>query len=128
MPPRLLPRALLAVGAAELLLGLVMALAPRTFQADVGPFGAENPHYVRDLATWTLALGAVTLLAARRRSWRVPVLALTLVQSALHALNHAWDVGQADPGWAGPANLVALLAATALAGLLLRAALRDRER
>ena len=59
-----------------------------------------------DLATFYLALGAVALVAVRRASWRVPVLALALVQYALHSLNHLIDIGESDPSWLGPANFV----------------------
>jgi hypothetical protein len=50
----------------------------------------------------------------------VPVLALAFIQYALHSVNHLIDVGEADPGWLGPANLVALLLATLLLGWMLR--------
>jgi hypothetical protein len=59
-----------------------------------------------DVAAWYLALGAVALVALRRESWRIPVLALAFVQYALHSLNHLIDVGEAEPGWLGSANLV----------------------
>ena len=62
-----------------------------------------------DVATWYLALGAATLVSVRRVSWRVPVLALALVQYVLHALNHLIDIGEADPAWLGPANFVSLV-------------------
>ena len=73
-----------------------------------------------DTATWYLANGAALLLAVRRPSWRLPVLFLTAVQYALHSFNHLLDVGEADPGWLGPANLVSLVLATALLGWMLR--------
>lgn len=59
--------------------------------------------------------------AVRRAAWRVPVLALALVQYALHSVNHLIDVGEADPSWLGPANLVSLVLATALLAWMLRA-------
>jgi hypothetical protein len=68
-----------------------------------------------DLATWYLTLGALVLVAVRRPDWRAPVLALALLQNALHAFNHVLDVGEAEPAWLGPANLVALVL---LSGLL----------
>jgi hypothetical protein len=52
------------------------------------------------------------------------VLFLTAVQYALHSVNHLIDVGEADPGWLGPANLVALALATALLAWMLRDAAR----
>ena len=115
-------RALLAVFAAvQLLLGLGLWLTPGFFHDEIGPYGARNDHYMGDLATWYLALGAATLVAVRRSGWRVPVLALAFIQYALHSINHLIDVGEADPSWLGPANLLSLLLATLLLGWMLRA-------
>jgi hypothetical protein len=76
------------------------------------------------IATWYLASGAVLFVAVRRPAWRVPVLFLVAVQYALHSLNHLLDVGEADPGWLGPANLVSLALATVLLVWMLREAAR----
>jgi hypothetical protein len=43
----------------------------------------------------------------------MPVLAITLLQFTLHSLNHLLDMGQAEPGWLGPANAIVLGLATA---------------
>jgi hypothetical protein len=99
-----------------------MALAPASFHAAVAPFGVRNEHLLRDLSTVSLALGAAVLVAATRPTWRVPVVAITLLQFALHTLNHLLDIGQADPGWLGPASAVALGLATVALALTLRAA------
>ena len=77
-----------------------------------------------DLATWYLALGAAALIAVRRASWRVPVLALALIQYALHSLNHLIDIGESDPSWLGPANFASLVLTTVLLAWMLR----QRER
>jgi UPF0716 family protein affecting phage T7 exclusion len=115
-------KALLAVFAAvQLLLGALLWLAPGFFYDEIGPYGTRNDHYMADLATWYLALGAAAVIAVRRTAWRVPVLALAFVQYALHSLNHLLDVGEADPDWLGPANLVSLVLATLLLGWMLRA-------
>jgi UPF0716 family protein affecting phage T7 exclusion len=55
----------------------------------------------------------------RRERWRVPVLALALIQYALHSLNHLIDIGDSDPSWLGPANFVSLVLTTALLGWML---------
>ena len=116
-------RALLGVFAAvQLLLGLGLWLTPEFFHDEIGPYGPRNDHYMGDLATWYLALGAATLVAVRRAGWRVPVLALAFIQYALHSINHLIDVGEADPGWLGPANLGSLVLTTLLLALMLRAA------
>ena len=115
-------RALLsAFAAVQLLLGAGLWLTPGFFHDEIGPYGVRNDHYMGDLATWYLALGAAAFVAVRRSAWRVPVLALAFIQYALHSVNHLIDVGEADPGWLGPANLVLLLLATLLLGWMLRA-------
>ena len=114
-------RALLTVFAAvQVITGALLWLAPGFFHDEIGPYGARNDHYMGDLATWYLALGAAAFVAVRRASWRVPVLALSFLQYALHSLNHLIDVSEADPGWLGPVNLVSLLLATLLLGWMLR--------
>jgi hypothetical protein len=118
-------RALLIVFAAiQIVTGLLLWLAPGFFFEEIGPYGTRNDHYMADLATWYLASGAALLVAAGRAAWRVPVLFLVAVQYALHSLNHLIDVGEADPGWLGPVNLVSLALATALLGWMLREAAR----
>jgi hypothetical protein len=115
-------RALLAVFAvAQLVLGALLWLTPGFFFDEIGPYGARNDHYMGDLATWYLALGAVALVAVRHAAWRLPVLALAFVQYALHSVNHLIDVGEADPEWLGPANLASLVLTCVLLGLMLRA-------
>ena len=114
-------RALLIVfGAVQVVTGALLWLAPGFFHDEIGPYGARNDHYMGDLATWYLALGAAAFVAVRRGSWRVPVLALAFLQYALHSVNHLIDAGEADPGWLGPANLVSLVLATLLLGWMLR--------
>ena len=41
----------------NLALAVFMALAPHAFYKAVGPFGAFNAHYLRDVATFSAALG-----------------------------------------------------------------------
>jgi len=102
---------LIAFALGQLLLGLLLWLAPGFFFDEIGPYPPRNDHYMADLASFYLALGAVALVAVRRKSWRVPVLTLALVQYAFHSLNHLIDIGEADPSWLGPANFASLLLA-----------------
>lgn len=117
---------LLAFGVIELVFGAWMAVAPHSFFGRVGPFGSFNSHYVRDLATFNLAFAAGLLVAARVPSWRAPVLALAVVQYALHSLNHLLDIAAASPAWLGYANFAALSIATLTLVYLLTLALRAR--
>jgi hypothetical protein len=119
-----LPLVLAAFGVAQLALGIGLWATPGTFFEEIGPYGERNDHYMGDLATFYLALGAGSLVAVVRSSWRVPVLAVALVQYALHSVNHLIDVGDADPGWLGPANLIAIAAATALLAWMFKVARR----
>ena len=117
---------LLVLGLYQLALGLWIAVAPRSFFDVLGDFGARNVHYLRDDASWELALAVAALLAVGRPRWRVPVIALALVHFSLHALNHLVDVSDADPGWVGPFDLAALAAgAVGLGWLLARALAAD---
>jgi hypothetical protein len=115
---------LIAFAAVQIVTGALLWLAPGFFFEEIGPYGARNDHYMGDLATWSLASGAALLVAVARPAWRVPVLFLVAVQYALHSLNHLLDVSEADPGWLGPVNLVALALGTALLAGMLREAAR----
>jgi hypothetical protein len=124
-PPRPADRArplragLIVLGVSQLALGLWMVIDPPSFFEYVGAFGAQNDHYIRDNATWNIALGVAALLAVPRPRWRVPVLALALVQFALHTINHIVDAGEAHAstsGWGDVASLA--VGVVLLAGLL----------
>jgi UPF0716 family protein affecting phage T7 exclusion len=114
-------RALLALFAVlQVVIGALLWLTPGFFFDEIGPYAPRNDHYMADVGTWYLALGAAALIALRRDSWRIPVLGLAFIQYALHSVNHLIDVSEADPGWLGPANLVALVLTTLLLGWMLR--------
>jgi uncharacterized membrane protein len=121
-------KALLALfGAVQLVLGLLLWITPGFFFDEIGPYGVRNDHYMGDLGTWYIALGVATLVAVRRARWRVPVLALALIQNTLHVVNHAIDVGHADPEWLGPVNLVLIALTSVLLAWMLNTA-RDQAR
>jgi hypothetical protein len=111
---------LIVFAVTQLVLGLLLWLTPGFFFEEIGPYGPRNDHYMGDLATFYLALGAVALVALRHRAWRVPVLAFALLHYALHSVNHLIDVGESDPSWLGPANLAALVLGALLLGWMLR--------
>jgi hypothetical protein len=105
----------------------LMVLAPHTFFTDIGPFGAQNDHYLRDTATYNLAFGVALAIAYRRPPWRTPVLFCVALQFALHALNHLADIGAAHPYWLGPADFISLALATLVLMWLARESLRPLE-
>jgi hypothetical protein len=119
-------QALLLLAAVQLFLGAFLVIAPGTFVDKLAPYGSgADDHFLRDVGTFYLAMGAALLLAVRRVSWRVPVLFLVTFQYALHALNHLIDIGDTDPGWLGPFNFVSLVALTVLTGWVLSGAARS---
>ncbi len=86
---------LVVIGVLNAASGALALIAPDTFFDQVGHYGVENSHYVGDVGAFVLAFGIAVLVAAWRPTWRVPVLALGAIWYGLHALNHAFDVGQA---------------------------------
>ena len=119
---------LIVFGSAQLVLGLLLWLTPGFFYDEIGPYPPRNDHYMADLATFYLALGAVALASVSRERWRVPVLTLALVQYGLHSLNHLIDIGDPHPGWLGPANFVSLVLTTVLLGWMLTRERAQRNR
>lgn len=118
----------LLFGLGQLALGGLMALAPGIFFEQIGPYAPQNDHYIRDLSTFYLALGAAAVVSWRRPSWRMPVLVLALVQYVLHVVNHVLDMGEADPERLGPVNVAALaLTCGLLAWMLWRTFTRPRR-
>jgi len=118
---------LLLVGGIQLATGLLMAIDPGTFFEEIGPYGSQNDHYIRDAASFTLALGMVLVIAAFRPRWRVAAIAGALFQYALHATNHLLDIGDADPESLGPTNFVLLALGAALLGWMFVTARRAEE-
>ena len=113
-------RVLYALAVVHLLTGLWQFLAPGNFYETVASFGARNDHFVRDVASISVALGAGFLLAARRPAWRVPILAVASVQYVVHAISHVIDAGKAEPTWLGPGTVVLLVLSLGLLVYLLR--------
>jgi hypothetical protein len=105
----------------------LMVFAPHTFFTDVGPFGAQNDHYLRDTATFNAAFGVALAIAYRRVQWRTPILCCVAVQFALHSVNHLVDIGAAHPHWLGPADFISLSLATAVLVWLARESTRPLE-
>jgi hypothetical protein len=117
-------QALVLLAAVQLFLGAFLAIAPGTFADKIAPYGQATDHFLRDIATFYLAIGAALLLAVARQAWRVPILFLVLIQYVLHSANHLIDIGGTDPGWLAPFNFVSLALITFATGYVLAAAAR----
>jgi hypothetical protein len=90
---------LVVYGVIQLTQGLWMVIDPGSFFDAVGPFGVRNDHYLRDMATWSLAIGPVCLYAARRdHRTRAVVLLIAGLEAAVHTVNHVVDAGDAGGG------------------------------
>jgi hypothetical protein len=120
-------QALLLLGLTQLAIGGWLVIDPESFVDAIAPFGPADNHFLRDLGTFQAGIGIALLVAAGRPPSRAPILFAALAQSALHTVNHLFDIGNTDPGWLGPANFVAVLLLTATYAFLMReAALVDR--
>jgi hypothetical protein len=102
-------QALLILGLTQLAIGAWLLIDPESFVDAIAPFGPADHHFLRDLGTFQAGMGIALLAAAGRPSWRVPILFAAFVGSALHTVNHLFDIGETDPGWLGPANFIALV-------------------
>ncbi len=114
---------LLVYGVYLVVLSVFMVVAPGAFFEQVGPFGTQNDHYIRDIATFQAVLGIAALWAAPRPGLQASMLGLLALQSGLHALSHLWDIDEATPSWLGVVEAAALVLVT-----LLLAALAARSR
>ena len=118
--------ALAILGATQLAIGVWLAIGPDSFVEEVAAFGPADHHFLRDVATFQAGIGIALLAAIGRPSWRVPVLFAALAQSALHTVNHLFDIGGTDPGWQGPVNFVSLLLLTGAFAYLMQEAAAGR--
>jgi hypothetical protein len=102
MSEGVLKAVLVAVSAYHVLTGGLALLAPDTFFEQIGSYGIENSHYVGDVGAFVLAFGVAVGIAVVRPSWRAPVLWLGALWYGFHAINHAFDTGEAKSdgrGW-----------------------------
>jgi hypothetical protein len=118
---------LIAFAAYSFVIAALMIFAPHTFFTDIGPFGVQNNHYLRDTASFELAFGVALLIAYRRVSWRTPILCCVTLQFALHSINHLVDIGAAHPYWLGPFDVGTLTLATLALAWLARESTRPLE-
>lgn len=76
-----------------------MAVAPGSFFEYVGPFGPQNDHYIRDNASFSVALG----------------------------LSHLVDIGEADPDYYGPVEFALLFVGAVVLTATLVLATRESD-
>ena len=112
---------LLVVGVTQILTGVTALLFPGGFYDAIAGYPPENEHFIMDLGSWQIALGALAVYGARRPDWRVPLLGFLGLQYALHTIPHIIHVGDSDPSWQGPFGLATMAFGTlVLVGLFLR--------
>jgi hypothetical protein len=90
------------IAAYHVVTGGLALVAPDTFFDEIGKYGLENSHYVGDVGAFMLAFGVVLAIAVVRPSWRAPLLWLGALWYGFHAINHAFDTGEArsdERGW-----------------------------
>jgi hypothetical protein len=96
-------RAILTVLAVyHVVTGFIALAFPDTFFEQIGHYGIENSHYVGDVGAFLLAYGVAIGIAVLRPAWRAPLLWLGAIWYGFHALNHAFDTGEAKSearGW-----------------------------
>jgi hypothetical protein len=110
MTEKTLKIVLAVVAAYHVITGGLALVSPDTFFDDIGQYGLENSHYVGDVGAFMLAFGVALAIAVVRPSWRAPLLWLGALWYGFHAINHAFDTGEArsdERGW-GDTVLIAL--------------------
>ncbi len=93
---------LILIAAYHVITGGMALIAPDTFFEQIGTYGIENSHYVGDVGAFILAFGVAVGISVVRPSWRAPILWLGALWYGFHAINHAFDTGEARSearGW-----------------------------
>ncbi|MDX6633759.1 MAG: hypothetical protein QOG09_1136 [Solirubrobacterales bacterium] len=124
MRERDLRAVLVLIGGFHLVLGALALISPETFFQRIGEYATRNDHYVGDVGAFYAASGIALLISVRRPSWRLPLLATGAIWYGLHALNHAFDVGQAESDARGIADTLLLVLGAAGSAYLARVAAR----
>ncbi|MDX6655446.1 MAG: hypothetical protein QOH62_239 [Solirubrobacteraceae bacterium] len=96
--PRHLALVCVALGLTQLVPALWIVVAPHSFFAHVGPFGAYNGHYLGDAAAFQAGIGVALIAAARFEALRAGALAIAAASIGFHAINHWIDVDNAHAG------------------------------
>ena len=109
--------------------GGMALIAPDTFFDQIGHYGIENSHYVGDVGAFMLAYGVAVAISIWRASWRAPILWLGALWYGFHAINHAFDTGEAKSEARGWSDTLLLASGGVAAAWLARVSERfNRER
>jgi hypothetical protein len=100
--------------------GLLALVAPDTFFDQIGHYGIENSHYVGDVGAFILAFGVAVGISIWRVSWRAPILWLGALWYGFHAINHAFDTGEAKSEARGWSDTLLIAFGAVAAGWLAR--------
>lgn len=127
MTERSLQAVLAFVALFHVALGGLALIAPDTFFEQIGRYGAENSHYVGDVGAFTAAFGVAVGISVWRPSWRPPILWLGAIWYGLHALNHAFDAGEAKSEGRGWGDTLSIAFGALASAWLARVSERRRE-
>jgi hypothetical protein len=123
--PRYLPPVCVVLGLTQLVPALWIVIAPHSFYAHVGPFGAYNSHYLGDAAAFQAGIGAALVAAAWLEPLRPGALLAGFGAVLFHAVNHWIDVNAANGSSnADVSDAILLTILTVVMIVPLRAALR----
>jgi hypothetical protein len=102
MTEGILKAVLVVISVYHVVTGALALVTPDAFFEQIGLYGMENSHYVGDVGAFLLAFGVAAGIAVVRPSWRAPILWLGALWYGFHAINHAFDTGEArsvERGW-----------------------------
>jgi hypothetical protein len=108
MTEKALRAILVVVAVYHVVLGAMALVAPDTFFDQIGHYGIENSHYVGDVGAFLLAFGVAAGIAVVKPSWRAPIFWLGALWYGFHALNHAFDTGEAKSEGRGWGDTIAI--------------------
>jgi len=117
---RALRTILILIAAYHVTTGVLALVAPDTFFEQIGHYGVENSHYVGDVGAFILAFGVAVGISVVRPSWRAPVLWLGALWYGFHAVNHAFDTGEAKSEARGWSDTIAIALGAAASAWLAR--------
>jgi hypothetical protein len=128
MSERALRIVLAVIAAYHVVTGGLALVAPDTFFDQIGMYGVENSHYVGDVGAFILAFGVALAIAVVRPAWRAPLLWLGALWYGFHAVNHAFDTGEARSDERGWGDTVAIGVGALISAWLARVSERLGER